>query len=107
MAFPVIRGVIWPQNVYAKVLDGSVERLNGGKTLRTSNGFGALVALSDNSRIEMRTESELFLERAADGIRIRLEKGNVIVDAATQGKGHRGCRATRWACRGSRQRQTT
>jgi hypothetical protein len=36
----------------------------------------------------MRTESELSLERAPDGIRIRLEKGNVIVDAATQGKGH-------------------
>jgi ferric-dicitrate binding protein FerR (iron transport regulator) len=88
LMFPVIREMIWPQNVYAKVLDGSVERLNGGKTLRTGNGSGALVALSDNSRIEMRTESELSLERAADGIRIRLEKGNVIVDAVTQGKGH-------------------
>src|SRR5690242_13735597 len=54
---PLIREVIWPQNVYARILDGSVERLNGGKTLRTNNASGALVALSDSSRIEMRTES--------------------------------------------------
>lgn len=87
LVVPLIRGVIWPKNVYAKVLDGSVELLNGGNTLRTNSDTGALVALSDSSRIEMRTESELSLERAADGIRIRLKKGNVIVEAA-QGKEH-------------------
>src|ERR1700686_3974955 len=36
----------------------------------------------------MRTQSELSLERADDGARIRLNKGSVIVTAAKQGAGH-------------------
>ena len=36
----------------------------------------------------MRTKSELVLERAVDGVRIRLPSGGIIVNAAKQRKGH-------------------
>jgi uncharacterized protein (TIGR03435 family) len=43
--------------------------------------------LPDGSRVEMRSKSELSLEHARDGLRIRLNRGGVIVNAAKQ-RGH-------------------
>ena len=59
-----------------------------GDVLRTNGGTGAVVRLDDGSRIEMRSKSELSLEHAADGVRIRLNQGDIIVDAAKQRAGH-------------------
>jgi uncharacterized protein (TIGR03435 family) len=61
---------------------GAGEKIEGGSLIRSDGGHGALVALEDGSRLEMRSESELSLERADNGIRIRLSKGGVIVNAA-------------------------
>jgi ferric-dicitrate binding protein FerR (iron transport regulator) len=72
LAIPFIRGLVWPPRVYATILDGAVDQADGGKTLRTNGAAGAVVALPDSSRVEMRSESELSLERAEDGLRIRL-----------------------------------
>jgi uncharacterized protein (TIGR03435 family) len=44
--------------------------------------------LKDGSRVEMRSHSELSLERATDGIGIRLRTGVVVVNAAQQHDGH-------------------
>jgi uncharacterized protein (TIGR03435 family) len=63
------------------------DRYDAGRTVRTSEP-GATIVLGDGSRVEMRALSELVLERADDGIRIRLKKGNVIVNAAKQRGGH-------------------
>ena len=49
---------------------------------------GAVLALADGSRVEMRSQSELSLERADDGVRIRLRTGSIIVNAAKQPSGH-------------------
>ena len=49
---------------------------------------GLQVTLADNSRVEMRAHSELSVGRAADGIRIDLKKGDIIVSAAEQRNGH-------------------
>jgi uncharacterized protein (TIGR03435 family) len=49
---------------------------------------GGVVALADGSRIEMRPETELRLEAATDGARIRLNRGSVIVTAAKRRTGH-------------------
>jgi uncharacterized protein (TIGR03435 family) len=49
---------------------------------------GAVLSLTDGSRIEMREGSELSLERAEDGITIRLLTGDIIVNAAKQRDGH-------------------
>jgi uncharacterized protein (TIGR03435 family) len=58
-----------------------------GDVLRT-NEAGAGFELSDGTQVEMHTHSELFLERAPDGIRIRLNSGGILVRAAEQRTGH-------------------
>ncbi|MGH9240224.1 MAG: TIGR03435 family protein [Vicinamibacterales bacterium] len=57
-------------------------------TIRSNGGGGAVLALLDGSRIEMRSQTELALERAGDGMRIRLHRGGIIVNAAKQRTGH-------------------
>jgi uncharacterized protein (TIGR03435 family) len=59
-----------------------------GDTVRSVGDGGGFLALSDGSRIEMRAQSELSLESARDGVRIRLNSGSVIVSAAKQRTGH-------------------
>jgi len=59
------------------------DRIEAQELVRAGSEGGALV-LADGSRIEMRAQSELLLERATDGVRIRLNKGDVIVNAAKQ-----------------------
>ena len=73
-------------NTLFRVADGDVHRQ--GSTVRSNGGGGAVLALTDGSRVEMRSQSELSLERATDGLRIRLMRGGIIVDAAPQRTGH-------------------
>lgn len=54
-----------------------------GEIIRAS-ADGSVLVLADGSRVEMREQSELVLEHANDGVRIRLNKGGVIVNAAKQ-----------------------
>jgi uncharacterized protein (TIGR03435 family) len=64
------------------------EQVDVAEVLRTNGGAGAMLALADGSRVEMRSQSELSLERADDGMRIRLRSGSIIVNAAKQPSGH-------------------
>jgi uncharacterized protein (TIGR03435 family) len=64
------------------------DRIGFGDTVRSNGGLGGILALADGSRVEMRSQSELSLERADDGVRIRLARGGIIVNAATQRSGH-------------------
>jgi FecR protein/Carboxypeptidase regulatory-like domain len=75
-----------------RVLDGKTVLVRPGERIVVqevirANG-GAVIALADGSLVEMRSESELSLERANDGLRIRLRKGDVIVNAVKQHRGH-------------------
>jgi uncharacterized protein (TIGR03435 family) len=45
-------------------------------------------ALIDGSRVEMQPATDLAVERADDGLRIRLDRGGIIVNAADQRSGH-------------------
>lgn len=71
-----------------RVAAGSAELLRVGRSiedrtaLRAGGGTGSRLALSDGSRVELRPRSELSLDRAPDGIRIRLASGGIIVHAA-------------------------
>ena len=60
---------------------------SGYDTVRAGD-TGRMLALDDGSRVEMRAMSELSIERAADGIGIRLLAGDIIVNAAKQRDGH-------------------
>lgn len=62
--------------------------INAGETIHTNAKAGAVLALADGSRVEMRSQSELSLEKADDGVRIRLGSGSIIVNAAKQRTGH-------------------
>ena len=68
-----------------RIVEGDV---GVGDTIRSDSGGGAVLELADSSRIEMRSHSELSLERANDGLRIRLNAGGIIVNAAKQRNGH-------------------
>jgi uncharacterized protein (TIGR03435 family) len=68
-----------------RIVEGYVRQ---GDTIRSNGGGGAVLELADTSRIEMRSNSELSLERASDGLRIRLTSGGIIVNAAKQRTGH-------------------
>jgi uncharacterized protein (TIGR03435 family) len=90
VVFPYVRPGVSTDGVYGTVDngDGSHYRLTAGKMLRTNPGAEAVLTLADGSRIEIRSQSELSLERADDGVRIRLSQGGIIVSAAKQRNGH-------------------
>ena len=57
------------------------------QTLQTNGGAGAVVALADGSRIEIGAKSEMWWDRADDGLMVRLNTGGIIVTAATEAPG--------------------
>jgi hypothetical protein len=99
-----VRDFFWPIDVHAMVqtVDGGLyavsgqevrpisagQRIERSQVVRTGNSSGAVLQLADGSRIEMNVRSELSLDRARDGVRINLNRGNIIVTAAKQHGGH-------------------
>jgi uncharacterized protein (TIGR03435 family) len=79
--------IVWrsADDALFRVVEGEVYQ---GRTIRSNGGAGSVLALTDGSRVEMRSQSELTFERADDGVRIRLGKGGIIVSAAKQRDGH-------------------
>ena len=64
------------------------EKVEAGGIVRTDGSQSLVLALEDESRIEMRSQSELLLESAADGVSVRLNSGSIIVNAAKQPSRH-------------------
>jgi hypothetical protein len=58
------------------------------ESVLASNSAGRVLDLPDGSQVEMRAQSQLRIDHAGDGLRIRLIAGSVIVTAAKQGSGH-------------------
>jgi hypothetical protein len=89
-------------NAMARTIDGHLYRIAGlnmnpvmagdtlkaGEPIRTAAGSRVIVELIDGTRIEMRERSQLSLTGTHDGIRINLDRGSVIVEAAKQRDGH-------------------
>src|SRR5262249_3743933 len=83
-------GTVWQNRLTSAVFEnasGGLRRIELQEDVRTTN-IGGVLTLTDGSRVEIRSESELRLERADDGMRIRLSRGGVIVNAAKQRRGH-------------------
>ena len=105
-AAAVVVAAVWgassfrDQGVYAvlEAADGSLYRINDGRripvhvgdriaaqeTIRSNDADGAVIALADGSHIELRSMSELSWDHAADGFKIRLDTGTIIVSAVKQ-----------------------
>jgi uncharacterized protein (TIGR03435 family) len=99
MAAAVGSGIVWrpADDALYRIVEGDVHvgdppslmrSFGGTGTIRSNGGGGAVLALTDGSRIEMRSHSELSFERADDGVRLRLASGGIIVNAAKQRTGH-------------------
>jgi uncharacterized protein (TIGR03435 family) len=59
-----------------------------GARVYAAGNDGLQVTLADDSRVEMRAHAAMTVDRASDGIRIDLKKGDIIVSAAKQSDGH-------------------
>src|SRR6185503_8769988 len=89
-------------NAMARTIDGRLYRISGlttnpvaagealkaGVPVRTGPDSRAVVELADGTRIEMRERSQFSLSGTHDGVRINLDRGSVIVEAAKQRNGH-------------------
>lgn len=63
------------------------DRIDAQETVRSDGAAGAVLALSDGSRVEMRSDSTVSWDRAPDGLKVRLDSGSLIVSAAKQPSG--------------------
>ncbi len=61
--------------------------IGAGESIRTPAGTRTVVKLHDGSLIEVNERTELSVSRGWDGTTIRLDRGNIIVQAAKQRSG--------------------
>ncbi|HEY2382194.1 MAG TPA: TIGR03435 family protein [Terriglobia bacterium] len=90
LSIPLARRSVTNRNVYAMVEneDGPRYRVAAGQIVATDVWTRLTVTLPDGSRMEMRPQSQLSVNGAADGLRVQLDRGGIIVNAATQRAGH-------------------
>jgi uncharacterized protein (TIGR03435 family) len=66
----------------------SINDIESRRVFHSKGREGSTLRLPDNSRVEMRVGTELSFDRAADGLRILLKDGSILVSAAKQRAGH-------------------
>src|SRR5215471_9595956 len=66
----------------------SMEQIESGQAFLSEHRNDTTLILPDDSRVEMRSQTQLSFERSADGLRILLKNGSILVSAAKQRGGH-------------------
>jgi hypothetical protein len=66
----------------------SGETLGDGEVVRTTAGSHAVLELADGSRVEINQRTEVAVRAAWSGLTIRLDRGDIIVQAAEQRRGY-------------------
>jgi len=61
------------------------QKIGQGQSVRTARGSGALLRLSDGSKLEMAERTELAIFEGWFGTTVRLRHGHLILEAAAQG----------------------
>ncbi|HEV7698820.1 MAG TPA: FecR domain-containing protein [Pyrinomonadaceae bacterium] len=64
------------------------DQLQKGELVRTARDSNAVLRLADGSTVEMRERSEFAVTENMRGVTLRLDRGDVIVEAAKQDSGH-------------------
>ncbi|HEY2382435.1 MAG TPA: FecR domain-containing protein [Terriglobia bacterium] len=88
VALVVVSVMVWRKqgpDVVASSADGRA--YTAGELLRSNESGSTAVTLADGSHVEIRAGSEAAVERAVDGLRVRLNAGSIIVNAAKQAAG--------------------
>ncbi|HEV2707777.1 MAG TPA: FecR domain-containing protein [Pyrinomonadaceae bacterium] len=64
------------------------EQIQKGERVRTSKDSNAVLRLADGSLVEMRERSEVSITENTKGVTVKLERGDVAVEAAKQRERH-------------------
>ena len=75
-------GSLYRVSAGGRSLIKSAEGIHGGEMVR-SDGL-VMLSLLDGSRVEMRSDSEMSLQNAGDGLLLQLDAGGIIITAAKQ-----------------------
>lgn len=64
------------------------DTIAANQAIRSGSFDPVMLRLADGTRVEMRGQSEVLIEKANDGLRVRLSRGSILVSAAKQHDGH-------------------
>jgi uncharacterized protein (TIGR03435 family) len=67
--------------------EGRTRKIQFGEAVSPTGNSSATLQMRDGTRAEVRSKSEFQLERVDDGVRVRLTRGSIIVNAAKQPAG--------------------